>query len=138
MSDDEVRVFNGIRLGAINGIAALRRREKKGIPRKRPEEFIEYGKRLSGKVDVLLLHGSSWIEEYIGMVARNERTAAVAIAIYETIPKLVFCGHLPPYTIHRFDFGTTYICIDISQKHKCYCYAILSIKQYGGRGMERS
>jgi len=122
MKDGEVRVFNGVRFGAINGIIALRRKEKKGIPRKRPEEFIEYGKRLSGKVDVLLLHDSPWLEEYAGKIARDERTAAVAIAIYEARPKIVFCGHLhiSPYTIHRFNFGTTYIHIDTSQKHKCY------------------
>uniref|UniRef100_A0A7C2ZUY4 Metallophosphatase family protein n=1 Tax=Ignisphaera aggregans TaxID=334771 RepID=A0A7C2ZUY4_9CREN len=68
--------------------------EKKGIPRKRPEEFIEYGKRLSDKVDILLLHDSPWLEEYAGKIVRDERTAAVAIAIYEARPKLVFCGHL--------------------------------------------
>jgi len=122
MNDGEIREFNGIRFGAINGIIALRRKEKKGIPRKRPEEFIEYGKRLSGKVDVLLLHDSPWLEEYAGRIARDERTTAVAIAIYEARPKIVFCGHLhiSPYTIHRFDFGTTYIRIDTSQKHKGY------------------
>jgi len=58
MGDGEVRVFSGVRFGAINSIIALRRREKKGIPRKRPEEFVEYGKKLAGKVDVLLLHDS--------------------------------------------------------------------------------
>ncbi len=122
MSDGEVRVFNGFRFGAINGIIALRKKEKKGIPRKRPEEFIEYGKRLNGKIDVLLLHESPWIEGYKGVIARDERTTAVAIAIYEARPKLVFCGHLhlSPYTVYKFEYGTFYIRIDSSQKHRCY------------------
>ncbi|MHC1627407.1 MAG: metallophosphoesterase family protein [Candidatus Nezhaarchaeales archaeon] len=122
MGDGEVREFEGLKFGAINGIVALRRRERKGIPRKRPEEFIEYGKRLRDKVDVLLLHDSPWLEEYAGKIARDERTAAVAIAIYEAKPKIVFCGHLhlSPCTIHRFNYGTLYIRIDTSQKHKCY------------------
>ncbi|RLG75062.1 MAG: hypothetical protein DRO12_06045 [Thermoprotei archaeon] len=122
MRDGEIREFAGLRFGAINGIIALRRKERKGIPRKRPEEFIEYGKRLSGKVDVLLLHESPWIEEYKGVIARDERTSAVAIAIHEARPKLVFCGHLhlSPYIVYKFEYGTLYIRIDSSQKHRCY------------------
>ncbi len=122
MGDGEVREFAGLRFGAINGIIALRRRERRSVPRKRPEEFIEYGRRLAGKVDVLLLHDSPWLEEYKGRVARDERTQAVGIAIYEVRPKIVFCGHLhlTPYTIYRFEYGTLYLRIDSSQKHRCY------------------
>jgi len=122
MGDGEVRVFNGVRFGAINGIVALRRRERKGVPRKRPEEYIEYGMKLKNKVDILLLHDSPWLEEYGDRIARDERTAAVGIAIYEVRPKLVFCGHLhlSPYTIYKFDYGTLYIRIDSSQKHRHY------------------
>ena len=100
----------------------MRRKEKKGIPRKRPEEFIEFTKNLRGRIEILLLHDSPHLPEYEGRVARDERTAAVTMAIYEARPKLIFCGHLhlSPYTIHRFNFGTLYIRIDTSQKHKCY------------------
>ncbi len=122
MNDSEIREFNGIKFGAINGIIALRRREKKGIPRKRPEEFIEVAKKLRGKVDVLLLHDSPWLEEYKGRIARDERTQAVGMAIYEARPRIVFCGHfhVSPYTIHRFEYGTLYLRIDSSQMHRCY------------------
>ncbi len=61
IGDKEVRVVNGIRFGAINGIGALRRREKKGVPRKRSEEFIEIAKKLKDRTDVLLLHNSPYI-----------------------------------------------------------------------------
>ena len=122
LDDGEVREFDGLRFSGINGIIALRRRERKGVPRKWPEEFITIAKKLSGKIDILLLHDSPWLEEYKGRIARDERTAAVGVAIYEARPKIVFCGHLhlSPYTIHRFEYGTQYIRIDSSQKHKCY------------------
>ena len=122
MKDGEVRVFNGVRFGAINGITALRRKEKKGIPRKRPEEFIEYDKRLSGKVDVLLLYDSPYVPEYKGKIANDVRTQAVGIAIFEAKPRITLCGHLhlSPYTIYEFEYGVLYIRIDSSQKHRCY------------------
>lgn len=130
MGDCEVREFNRVRFGAINGIIALRRREKKGIPRKRPEEFIECGKKLSGRVDVLLLHDSPYIdvEEYRGRIARDERTQAVGIAIYEAKPRIVFCGHLhlSPYTVHKFEYGTLYVRVDSSQKHRHYLIMYIS------------
>ncbi len=53
---------------------------KKGIPRKKPEELPEYGRRLAGKVDVLLLHESLYIPEYHGGILHDERMVAVAIA----------------------------------------------------------
>ena len=71
MRDGEVRVFAGLKFGAINDIVALKRKEMKGNTRKGPEEYVEYGKKLSGKVDVLLLHGSPYmdVEEYRGRIA---------------------------------------------------------------------
>ena len=122
LDDGEVREFGGLRFGGINGIIALRRRERKDVPRKRPEEFITIAKKLSGKIDILLLHDSPWLEEYKGRIARDERTVAVSVAVYQARPKMVFCGHLhlSPYTVHRFEYGTLYIRIDTSQKHRCY------------------
>jgi len=110
IGDGEVRKFAGIRFGAINGIVALRRRSRHGIPQKRPEEFIGFTKKLRDRIDVLLLHDSPWLEEYNGRIAHDERTQAVGIAVYEARPKIVFCGHLhlSPYTIHRFEYGTLY------------------------------
>jgi len=65
---------------------------------------------LKGKVDILLLHDSTYLPlpEYEGRIARDERTAAVDIAIYKAKPKLVLCGHLhiSPYTIYRFEYET--------------------------------
>lgn len=124
MRDGEVREFDGLRFGAINGIVALGRRMRRGVPRKRPEEFVEYGRRLRGKVDVLLLHDSPKLPlpEY-SFIAEDGRAQAVGTAIYEARPEIVFCGHIhidSPYTIHRLSYGTLYIRADSSQRHRCY------------------
>jgi len=122
--DGEVREIGGLRFGAINGIIALRRREKGGVPRKRPEEYIEIGKRLRDRVDVLLIHDSPKLplKEYEFM--RNDAaTQAVEVAIYEAKPRIVLCGHIHienPYTVYRYEYGTLYIRIDSSQRHRAY------------------
>jgi predicted phosphodiesterase len=58
MADGEIREFGGIVFGAINGIVALRKKMRKGVPRKLPEEFVEIAKKLAGRIDVLLMHDS--------------------------------------------------------------------------------
>ncbi len=128
MDDGEVREFCGLRFSSINGIVALKRKVKKGIPRKTPEEYIEIARKLKGKVDVLLIHDSPKLplKEYEFM-ASDQRTQAVCIAIYEARPRIVFCGHLhmSPYTVYRYEYGTLYVKIDSSQKHTAY--AVLHI-----------
>ncbi len=58
MGDGEIRELNGIKFSAINGIVALKRKVKKGVPRKSPEEYVEIAKKLKGKINILLLHDS--------------------------------------------------------------------------------
>ncbi len=129
MGDGEVRVFGGVRFGAINGIVALRRRMKNGVPRKTPDEYVRIARRLRGRVDVLLMHDSPKLPlpEYEFMTI-DDRVRAVARAVEEARPKLVFCGHIhtwKPYTIYRFSYGGLYVRVDSSQRWKAY--AILDI-----------
>jgi len=124
MDDGEVREFGGLRFGAINGIIALKRREKDGVPRKRPEEYVEIAKKLRDRVDVLLLHNSPKLplEEY-GFMRDDEAVRAVEAAIYEARPKIALCGHIHtenPYTVYRYEHGTLYIRVDSSQRHRAY------------------
>ena len=126
MNDGEVRELNGIKFGVINGIIALRRKEKKGIPRKRSEKFVEVTKRLASKVDVLLLHDSPRLPlPECKDIANNARTRVVEEAIRIVKPRETFCGHLhiSPYTVHRFSFKTLYVRVDSSHR----CYAILDL-----------
>ena len=44
VGDGGMEEFASLRFEAINGIVALRRRERKGVPKKRPEEFVEIAK----------------------------------------------------------------------------------------------
>ena len=103
LDNSEVREIDGLRFGGINGIVALRRGKREGVPRKWPVEFITIAKRLNGKIDVLILHDSPWLEEYTDKIVRNERTTAVGIVVYEAKPKATLCGHLhiSPFTIHE-------------------------------------
>ena len=123
MDDGEIREIDGVRFGAINGIVALKRKERKGVPRKRPEEFIEVAKNLRGKVDVLLMHDSPKLplREYAN-IADDERVRAVTQAIEEARPRLVLCGHLhvSPYTVYRLEYGILYVRVDSSQAHRHY------------------
>jgi len=52
MVEGEIGEIEGLRSGAINGIAALRRRELESIPRKRLGEFIVFAKPLAGRVGI--------------------------------------------------------------------------------------
>ncbi len=126
MGDGEVREFAGLRFGAINGIISLKKRSRRGVPRKRPEEYVEVARSLRGRVDVLLLHDSPKLplREYEFM-SDDAATQAVGKAIYEARPRIALCGHLhieKPYTIYRFDYGTLYVRVDSSQTHRAYLF----------------
>ena len=124
MGDGEVRVYGGLRFGAINGIVALRRRVRRGVPRKTPDEYVEVARRLRGRVDVLLMHDTPKLPlpEYEFM-AEDERVKAVARAVEEAGLRLVLCGHLhtgKPYTVYRLPGGTLYVRVDSSQASRAY------------------
>jgi len=134
MDDGEIREFGGLRFGAINGIIALKRCGKEGVPRKRPEEYVGIAKRFSGKVDVLLLHDSPKLplEEYEFM-SDDVAARAVETAIYEAKPRIALCGHIHtenPYTVYRYEHGTLYIRVDSSQRHRAY------LVMYTGSGVK--
>ncbi len=54
--------------------------------------------------------------------------------IYETNPKLVLRGHLHilPCTIYRYEYGTLYVWIDSSQKHRAYLVLYTGSRKAGG------
>jgi len=56
MDDGEVKEFNGLMFGTINGVVAVMDRVRKSVFRKRHEYFIEIAKRLRNMVDAFLMH----------------------------------------------------------------------------------
>ncbi|MGC9072315.1 MAG: metallophosphoesterase family protein [Acidilobus sp.] len=123
LEDGEVRRFGGLRFGAINGVVSLTGRMKGGVPTKRPEEFIRVGRRLAGKVDVLLLHDSPRLPlPAYSSIIEDGRPQAVEAAISEARPRLAVCGHLhiSPCTLFRRDDGVTCARVISSQEFKHY------------------
>ncbi len=130
--DGEIREFNRIKFGAINGIVAMKKKVKKGVPRKTPEEYLEAARKLANKIDVLLLHESPKlpIEEY-EFIIDDYRTETTARAVEIVKPKLILCGHLhmSPYTVHQLNADTLYVRIDSSQAHRTYAILHISNKK---------
>ncbi len=121
--EDKVVNINGLRIAGICGIIAERRRMKKGVPRKRPEEYVEAAMKIArrGGVDILLIHETPPFSEYRRVMHFRESLQAVVEAIEIIRPKLVLNGHLhfSPYTlIKREDY--LYLRIISSQKMKHY------------------
>ena len=62
IEDGKIIEAVGFRLGFINGIISRRRRSRRGVPRKRPEEHIEVAKKLRSKdINVLLIHETPYL-----------------------------------------------------------------------------
>jgi len=123
MEDGKVYELYGLRIAGINGIIAVKRKVKKGVPRKTPDEFIEYAKKLDGRgIDILLIHETPYLPELFPSMRYDctSRTALEAVRVVK--PRLVFNGHMHhgEYKLHGFKFGTKYVYIDSSQQHRCY------------------
>ena len=122
MEDGEVYEISGLRISGINGIVAPRGGVKRGVPRKKPEEYLEVARKLKGKIDVLLIHETPYLprihEKQVESV--GAKTALESVKIVK--PKIVFNGHIhwSPYSIYRFPYHTLYVRIDSSQQHKTY------------------
>jgi len=129
MEDARVYEFSGLRIAGINGIIARKRKVKKGVPRRTPEEFLNIAKKLEGRgVDILLMHETPYLPELFPFMRDDcaSRTALEAVRVVK--PRLVFNGHMHYgcCKFYEFSFGTKYVYIDSSQQHRCY--AILSPK----------
>ena len=83
---------------------------------------------------ILLLHDSQKLPlPECSFIADDGGAEAVDVAIYEVKLRLVLCGHLhmSSYTIYRYEYGTLYVRIDSSQKHR-----VCSVLYTGGGKLE--
>jgi len=128
MEDGRVYELSGLRIAGISGIIASKRKVKKGVPRRTPEEFLNIAKKLEGKeVDVLLIHETPYLPELFPFM-RDDYTSRTALEAVRVVkPRLVFNGHMHygGYKFYGFSFGTKYVYIDSSQQNRHY--AILSM-----------
>jgi len=122
MEDGRVYQVGPLRVAGISGLVAKRRREKKGVPRKTPEEFLAAARRLEGAgVDVLLLHEAPYLPGlYPGM--RRSLGPETALEVVRMVaPRLVVNGHMHMGFRHAWlPWGTLLVHVDSSQAARIY------------------
>ncbi len=123
MEDAKIYELNGLKIAGVNGIIAKKRKTKKGVPRRTPEEFLEVAEKLKGKdIDVLLMHETPHLPELFPFMARDFRSETALEIVRIIKPRLVVNGHMHSggYKTHIFPWGTRYIYIDSSQASRHY------------------
>jgi len=123
MEDGRVYAFEGLKVAGVSGIIARKRKVKKGVPRKTPEEFLGAAEKLRNKgIDVLLIHEAPYLPDLFPFMrdSISSRTALRAIEIVK--PRVVFNGHMHfgGYKIYEFSYGTKYVYLDSSQANRHY------------------
>jgi len=123
MEDAKIYEIDSLRIAGINGIIAKKKKVRRGVPRKMPDEFLEYARKLRGKdIDILLIHETPFLPELFPFMARNFRSETALEAVKIVKPKLVINGHMHSggYKTHIFPWRTRYIYIDSSQASRHY------------------
>ncbi len=123
MEDGRIYELQGLRIAGISGIIAKKRKTKKGVPRRTPEEFLETARKLEGKeIDVLLIHETPYLPQLFSFMAKDFRGLTVLEAIRIVKPRLVINGHMHSgcYKVASLSWSTKYIYISSDQKERCY------------------
>ena len=121
MKDGEIYEFDGLKIAGINGIISERKKSRKGVPRKRPEEYLKVANTLASKnIDILLIHEVPLILPLFNITdTTSSRVTLEAIKIIR--PKLVVNGHMHArFKYYEFSFNTRYVNIDSSQASRYY------------------
>ena len=122
MEDGRIYEFCSLKIAGISGIISTKRKSRKGVPRKRPDEFIEVAKRLVGKnIDILLIHEVPYLPNLFKNIRDSvpSRTALKAVELIKS--KIVINGHMHDgFKVYKFNFGTLYLNVDSSQLSRHY------------------
>jgi predicted phosphodiesterase len=130
LRDGEIHEIGSLRIVGINGIVSIRRRSRRGVPRKRPEEFLSVAESLKGKdVDILLMHEVPFLPQLYPYQRKSEGSIVALKAVEIIRPKLVLNGHMHGccYTYCEFPWGSKYLRVESSMHEKCY--AILDVNE---------
>lgn len=123
MEDGRLYEISKLRIAGVNGNIHLKKRTRKGVPRGKPDDFLDVAEKLRKiKIDVLLVHETSYLPEQFPFM-RDSVGARTSLKLIETVkPKLVFNGHKHSGGIkfYNFPWDTKYLYIDSSQAHKHY------------------
>ena len=123
IEDGRVYEIGDLRVAGVSGIISIRRRSRKGVPRRKPEEFMQTAEKLKDKeVDVLLMHETPYLPDLFPQMAYtvNSKTAYEFVKVAK--PKIVFNGHMHSegYKTCVFPWGTNYVYVDSSQSSRHY------------------
>ena len=123
MEDGRVYEIGGLRIAGVSGIISIKRKSRKGVPRRKPEEFMRIAEKLKDKeVDILLMHETPYLKELFPQIGYtiNSKTAYEFIRVVK--PKIVFNGHMHSggYKTYTFPWGTKYVYVDSSQSSRHY------------------
>ena len=130
LRDGEIYEVGNLRIAGINGIVSIRRRTKAGVPRKRPEGFLNIAESLRDKsVDILLMHEVPFLPQLYSYQRKSEGSIVALKAVEIIRPKLVLNGHMHGccYTYYEFPWGSKYLRVESSMHEKCY--AILDVNK---------
>jgi len=120
--------FGKLRIAGINGIVSLKLKEKEGVPRKNPKQFINSAYNFKNKnIDILLIHETPYLPFLFHRIDKSPGATSALNSIKIIKPKLVLNGHMHGkcFNYYQFDWNTKYLKVDSSQANKCY--AIIQI-----------
>ena len=128
LRDGKIIILDGLRLGFINGIISQRKRTRKGVPRKTPDEYLKIARKLTRKVDILCIHEFPAPDELAEETSLNMPAFIVREAVQHVRPKVVLCGHIHYRRIQPqiYHIGSTrIIVIDSTDKY----YVLLDVPE---------
>ena len=101
MQDGQVKTLDGLRFGFINGIVTHSGKQKHGVPRKTPEQFVHFAEQMRHQIDFLCTHESPPVYLYRKKLLGAENVLAAKLAADIAEPKIMLSGHLGfgPYSI---------------------------------------
>jgi len=95
IEDGKIYDVGGIKVAGINGIISEKRKIRKGVPRKTPEEFLKVARKLAGKeIDVILMHETPYLPDLFPFMRKTTAALTALEAVRIVMPKLLINGHI--------------------------------------------